>query len=188
MPALSAIPTQRTTLTVLVPSDSALLLAYRLRNREHLAPWEPARGGDYLTMAGVRDSLQQSLADTQAGKALHLAALARDSGEMVAFCALTNIVRGPFQACHLGYSVDQAHEGTGLMAEVLRTAIGHAFSQLGLHRIMANHMPGNSRSAALLRRLGFEREGYARAYLYIDGRWEDMVLNSLVNPGAAPPK
>ena len=32
------------------------------------------------------------------------------------------------------------------------------------------------------RRLGFEREGYARAYLLIAGRWQDMVLNSLVNP------
>jgi ribosomal-protein-alanine N-acetyltransferase len=181
MQRLPTIPTPRTTLTVLAPSDSALLLAYRLRNRAHLAPWEPARGDEYFTMAGVRDSLQQTLGDTQAGKALHLAALAHDSGEMVALCALTNIVRGPFQACHLGYSVDQAHEGTGLMAEVLRGAIDHAFGQLGLHRIMANHMPGNSRSAALLRRLGFEREGHARAYLYIDGRWEDMILNSLIN-------
>jgi ribosomal-protein-alanine N-acetyltransferase len=39
------------------------------------------------------------------------------------------------------------------------------------------------RSAALLARLGFEREGFARAYLHINGTWEDMVLNSLINPG-----
>jgi ribosomal-protein-alanine N-acetyltransferase len=43
-------------------------------------------------------------------------------------------------------------------------------------------MPANTRSAALLQRLGFEREGFARSYLRINGRWEDMVLNSLVNP------
>jgi ribosomal-protein-alanine N-acetyltransferase len=180
MQRLLAIPTPRTTLTVLTPDDSDLLLAYRLRNRQHLAPWEPAHGEEYFTTAGVREYLQQTMADTQLGAALHLAALARDTGTLLAICAMTNVVRGPFQACHLGYSVDQAHEGTGLMAEVLRAAIDHAFGELGLHRIMANYMPSNSRSAALLGRLGFEREGLAHAYLYIDGRWEDMVLNSLV--------
>jgi ribosomal-protein-alanine N-acetyltransferase len=47
---------------------------------------------------------------------------------------------------------------------------------------MANYMPSNVRSASLLSRLGFEREGYARAYLFINGKWEDMVLTSLVAP------
>jgi ribosomal-protein-alanine N-acetyltransferase len=47
---------------------------------------------------------------------------------------------------------------------------------------MANHMPTNTRSDKLLRLLGFEREGYARAYLKISGHWEDMVLNALINP------
>jgi ribosomal-protein-alanine N-acetyltransferase len=36
----------------------------------------------------------------------------------------------------------------------------------------------------LLRALGFEREGVARSYLKIAGKWEDMVLNSLINPRA----
>jgi ribosomal-protein-alanine N-acetyltransferase len=46
---------------------------------------------------------------------------------------------------------------------------------------MANYMPGNERSARLLERLGFEREGYAKAYLNIAGRWQDHVLTALVN-------
>ncbi|MGN7512099.1 hypothetical protein [Aeromonas salmonicida] len=36
-------------------------------------------------------------------------------------------------------------------------------------------------SAALLERLGFEREGYARDYLMINGRWEDHILTALLN-------
>jgi ribosomal-protein-alanine N-acetyltransferase len=56
------------------------------------------------------------------------------------------------------------------------------FGLMGLHRIMANHMPSNLRSAKLLQSLGFEREGVARSYLQIAGQWEDMVLNALVNP------
>ena len=43
-------------------------------------------------------------------------------------------------------------------------------------------MPANVKSERLLRTLGFEREGYARAYLKIAGQWKDMVLNALINP------
>ncbi|TND51068.1 30S ribosomal protein S5 alanine N-acetyltransferase, partial [Aeromonas dhakensis] len=35
---------------------------------------------------------------------------------------------------------------------------------------------------ALLERLGFEREGYAKEYLMINGRWEDHILTSRLNP------
>ena len=45
---------------------------------------------------------------------------------------------------------------------------------------MANYMPHNSRSAALLFRLGFEKEGVARSYLKIAGKWQDHVLTSKI--------
>jgi len=57
-----------------------------------------------------------------------------------------------------------------------------------LHRIQAAHLQENTRSAAVLARLGFEREGLARRYLYIDGAWRDHVINALLNDTLdAPP-
>jgi ribosomal-protein-alanine N-acetyltransferase len=47
---------------------------------------------------------------------------------------------------------------------------------------MANHVPRNERSARLLARLGFEREGYAKRYLQIAGTWEDHVLTAKTRP------
>ena len=44
---------------------------------------------------------------------------------------------------------------------------------------MANDMPHNKRSGDLLARLGFEKEGYAKDYLLIDGEWRDHVLTAL---------
>jgi ribosomal-protein-alanine N-acetyltransferase len=67
------------------------------------------------------------------------------------------------------------------MSEALERAIRYLFDDLLLHRIEANHMPSNTRSAKLLARLGFEREGYARDYLFIDGAFRDHVLTSLTN-------
>tara|TARA_R110002073_G_scaffold232025_2_gene393126 strand:+ start:1176 stop:1436 length:261 start_codon:yes stop_codon:yes gene_type:complete len=81
----------------------------------------------------------------------------------------------------MGYSVDRNFEGQGKMQEIADYTIAYVFTELKLHRIIANHMPANTRSETLLRRLGFEREGYANSYLKIDGEWEDHVLNSLIN-------
>ncbi|HEX4943554.1 MAG TPA: GNAT family N-acetyltransferase [Usitatibacteraceae bacterium] len=102
--------------------------------------------------------------------------------EVIGTCNFTQIVKGPFRACVLGYQVDRRHEGHGLMHEALGATIAYAFGELRLHRIMANYRPENARSGRLLERLGFLREGYAREYLFIDGAWRDHVLTSRTNP------
>ena len=91
-------------------------------------------------------------------------------------------LRGVFQACHLGYQIARDRQGQGLMREALEALNAFAFEAMGLHRIMANYVPGNDRSGRLLERLGFEHEGLARNYLFIAGAWRDHVLTALTNP------
>ena len=117
-----------------------------------------------------------------AGNALCFLLLEPESGEVLARCNYTNIVRGVFQACHLGFSLAESAQDRGLMKKTLQVTNRHCFEQLGLHRIMANHLPRNVRSERLLESLGFEKEGHARAYLKIGGIWEDHTLRSLINP------
>jgi ribosomal-protein-alanine N-acetyltransferase len=59
--------------------------------------------------------------------------------------------------------------------------------RVALHRLQAAHLPENRRSAAVLARLGFEREGVARRYLFIHGEWRDHVVHALVNDTLAAP-
>ena len=73
-------------------------------------------------------------------------------------------------------------QGHGYMLEAVRGAVAYAFGTLGLHRVMADYMPRNRRSAAVLRQAGFVMEGYAREFLRINGRWEDHVLTAITNP------
>jgi ribosomal-protein-alanine N-acetyltransferase len=81
----------------------------------------------------------------------------------------------------LGYGLDREAVGNGLMEEALRAVIELGFDELNLHRLMANYMPTNTRSARLLRKLGFVVEGHARDYLRLAGAWQDHVLTALTN-------
>ncbi|WP_027328742.1 GNAT family N-acetyltransferase [Marinimicrobium agarilyticum] len=160
--------------------DAERLKSYFSENRDHFQQWEPARDPDYYS----QEEITQKLADCEqqhvTGSAAHFIGLI--NGEVVSHCSLTNIIYGPLQGCFMGYGVSKKHEGTGVMTEVCLEAINYAFKNLGLNRIMANHMPRNTRSARLLKKLGFTEEGLAKKYLRINGKWEDHVLTSKLNP------
>ena len=110
------------------------------------------------------------------GSAFYFALLDPEEKEIIGVANFSNVVRGSFHACYLGYSIGEKWQGQGLMFEALTSAIRYMQRTQHIHRIMANYMPHNQRSGALLARLGFEKEGYAKDYLLIDGQWRDHVL------------
>ncbi|MDO8273449.1 MAG: GNAT family N-acetyltransferase [Gammaproteobacteria bacterium] len=165
----------------LVTGDDAVRLAeYYSSNAHHFSRWEPIRESGYHSAEALQTRLADFEDEHRSCKAAHFIGL--DDGSVIAHCSLTNIVYGAFRACHMGYGVSKAYEGTGAMTSLCKAAISHAFSRLELNRVMANYMPCNERSGKLLAKLGFSEEGLAKRYLKINGRWEDHVLTSLVNP------
>ena len=94
-------------------------------------------------------------------------------GQLAGWVSVSNIVRRAFQSAHLGYGAFSSHAGRGLMIQGLGAVIDVAFQEMGLHRLEANIQPTNEGSLALVRRLGFEREGYSRRYLMVDSEWRD---------------
>lgn len=149
----------------------------------HLDRWSPPPAPGFFEAKYWRERLERAEVEWESGISARfvLQLPGPESGPIIGTCNYTNIVRGAFQACHLGYQIARDHEGRGLMREALEALNAFAFDEMGLHRIMANYIPTNERSGQLLARLGFEREGYAKNYLYIAGQWQDHVLTALVN-------
>jgi ribosomal-protein-alanine N-acetyltransferase len=149
----------------------------------HLERWSPRVGPGYFTESFWIDRLERAELEWRARAAARfvLHSLDDPDGPILGTCNYSNIVRGPFCACNLGYQIARSHEGRGLMAEAVARLNAFAFEEIGMHRIMANYIPENHRSGQLLERLGFVREGIARNYLFIDGAWRDHVLTALTN-------
>jgi ribosomal-protein-alanine N-acetyltransferase len=94
-------------------------------------------------------------------------------GGLVGYVNINNIVRAALRSGYLGYAAFRSHAGRGLMTAGLSAVVTDAFGSLGLHRLEANIQPDNAPSLNLVRRLGFQREGFSPRYLLIDGQWRD---------------
>ncbi|MRI34030.1 30S ribosomal protein S5 alanine N-acetyltransferase [Endozoicomonas sp. OPT23] len=174
--------TERVQLEILGSEDADLMLDYFLDNRSHLSQWEPIRESDFYTLKHWQWQNSENLEQVSKGTGYRFAILDHDRSEVMGVCNFTGLSRGAFQACFLGYSMAERFQNMGYMTEALEAGIEFMFAELKLHRIMANYIPDNVRSAAVLKKLGFEEEGRARSYLKINGHWQDHILTSKINP------
>jgi ribosomal-protein-alanine N-acetyltransferase len=80
----------------------------------------------------------------------------------------------------IGYELHPDYWGQGYMREALDAILDFGFSELGLNRIEALVMVENSRSAKLLRALGFQEEGILRQHDFFKDQFHDMRLFALL--------
>lgn len=168
------------------PTDGKLISDYFIANREHLKAWEPKRDEAFFTESGWTQRLIKLSELHKMGLGYYLLVLDATSSEMLGTISFSNLSRFPFHACNVGYSLAQTAQGRGAMTRGLKLAVNYMFTIQNMHRIMASYMPRNARSEAVLQRVGFEKEGFAKDYLLINGKWEDHNLTSLVNPNWKP--
>ncbi|MFJ2619744.1 GNAT family N-acetyltransferase [Glutamicibacter sp. NPDC087344] len=156
-----------------LPDLQELTAAY-VRNRTHLAPWEPERPEEFFTDSGQHKILQGQLEGLAAGTTYPAALF--EGHRLIGRFTLTGIIRGPFQSASLGYWVDKSVAGKGLATLAVRAICDIAGSELGLHRIEASTLRHNHASQKVLNKCGFEQIGMAPHYLQIAGHWQDHNL------------
>ena len=182
-PTLPRVETPRLVIRVPTAADAEEIARYYHDNRPHLEPFQPAWVRSLELPEHWRLAAAEFGQRFAAGEEARFHFFDRADGKSVLGTAtLGAITRGAAQSAVLGYGVAARAQGTGIAFEGVGAVVEFGFGELNLHRITANYMPHNRRSGALLRRLGFMVEGYARDYLRIAGRWEDHIMTGRVNP------
>ena len=162
------------TLRELRPGDAEALAAAYLRNRAHLAAWEPERPEEFFTTEWHETEVAAQLASAARGESSPM--VLSDEGAIVGRFTLSGIVRGPFESANLGYWVDAGRNGRGIASAAVAAIADVALEELGLHRIQAATLSHNAASRRVLERNGFRHIGFAPTYLKIAGRWQDHEL------------
>lgn len=174
---MSTLIARRVVLRPLLEADFAAWREVRRRNAAWLLPWEPSR------LPGLPDVVEDPSAfasrcaarhrERQLGTGYGFGMFA--DGRFVGEINVSNVARGPFQNCYIGYWVDESCAGHGLVPEGLVAVLRFCFEDLHLHRCQIAIVPRNEASIRVVEKLGIRAEGIAERYLEINGAWEDHV-------------
>ncbi|MDH2427181.1 GNAT family protein [Sphaerisporangium sp. TRM90804] len=165
--------TARLTLRRFRPEDAAAVAAYRSDPEvARYQPWDPSMsaeqsrllvavlaGGDPLAPGWFQYAIERE------------GVLLGDVG--------VNTHDNRMQA-EIGYTLAPAHQGHGYATEAVSRVVAHLFEDRGLHRLSAECDARNLRSARLLERVGFRREGLRRHHTWMKGEWTDDLLYGLL--------
>lgn len=151
--------------------DARALTEAFQRNRAHLAPWEPVRPERFYTVQGQQEVITRQRTELGLGTSLPMV-LAKE-GTILGLVTISSVVRGAFQNAHLGYWIDHAAQGAGLMTAAVGAAVNIAKQDLGLHRLEAATLVHNTASQRVLEKNRFASYGVAPTDLRIAGQWQD---------------
>ena len=163
-----------------VMSDYEAWSQLRAISREFLVPWEPTWPQDDLMRASFRRRLRRYTRDIKEDLAYPFFVFRNSDSALVGGCTVSNVRRGVTQSASLGYWIGEPYKQMGLMSTAVAAIIPYLFDGMGLHRVEAACLPENLASQRLLAKVGFQKEGYARSYLKINGAWRDHHLYAIV--------
>jgi ribosomal-protein-alanine N-acetyltransferase len=157
--------------------DASAWSRIRIRDQDHLQPWEPTGLGPWdarhhvTSWPGLWSTLRS---EARKGRMIPLA-IELDG----AFCGqltIGSIAHGALRSAWIGYWVAKDVGGRGVATAALALGLDHCFGPVGLHRVEATVRPENLASQAVLRNVGFREEGLLQRYLDVDGAWRDHLL------------
>jgi [ribosomal protein S5]-alanine N-acetyltransferase len=163
-------------------SDYAEWRELRAASRAFLQPWEPTWPADDLSRAAYRRRLLAYARDREAGVAYPFFVFRASDEALTGGITLSNVRRGVAQMGSIGYWCGRPFTRQGFTLGAVRALSEFSFRTLALHRLEAACIPENAPSRRLLAKAGFVEEGFAKAYLKINGVWRDHVLFGLVSP------
>ena len=171
--AFTALTSARLVLRRFQPEDLDAFVAYRsdpkvARYQNWEAPYPPNQARRLL------DELQAIHPDTP-GEWFQFAAALRRTDRLIGDCAAHIRADDPRQA-EIGFTLAPEYQGYGYATEAVHRLLHYLLIERGKHRVSATCDDRNTRSAAVLERVGMRREGHLLESTWSKGEWTSDLL------------
>jgi RimJ/RimL family protein N-acetyltransferase len=186
--AFTTLTTERLVVRRFRPQDLDAFVAYRsdpriARYQSWDAPYPVHQARRFL------QELQDSHPDTP-GEWFQFAVTLRDMNRLIGDCAAHVRADDPRQA-EIGFAFAAEHQGHGYATEAVRRLLHYLLIERDKHRVTASCDDRNTRSAAVLERVGMRREGHLLESTWSKGEWTNDLLYAVLrrewDPGALAP-
>ena len=103
----------------------------------------------------------------------------RENNEIIGLIALKDI---DYLNCktEIGYWLTKDHEGKGIITRSCEALLDICFKEMGMNRVQIKAATGNAKSLLVSERLGLKFEGIERAGEYLNGRFADLMVFSIL--------
>jgi len=168
-------------LTPFTRRDLDEITLIRNRNVSWLSPWDATSPTAAEHAIGALDRVRRMTDAARRGTSLPWVLRWDEARKapIIGQCTVSNITYGSVQSCTVGYWIDKAYAGRGLMPLAVALAADYAMRTLSLHRVEICIRPENTASLRVVQKLGFRYEGRRPRYIHIAGAWRDHEVFAL---------
>ncbi len=159
-------------LRLLTPGDAEAAFAATERNRAYLRQWLPWVDRTHSAF-DIREFIARVTEQYEANLGPNFGIWLQD--QFVGSVG-SHPIDWNNRHCSIGYWIDAACQGRGIMTRCCANLLDYLFDDAGLHRITIQCGTGNHKSCAIPQRLGFTREGVMREAEWVNDRWVDLVV------------
>lgn len=171
------IVSERLTIRCYEPQDLIALNDKSNRNREHLLPWLQWAIDAPFSIDSSIDTLRRLRANYDTDKDYTLGIFDLHSGELLGGTGLHMISKREY---HIGYWIDLAHRGKGIITEAVKALTQVGLLYLHLDFVQIHHASKNSSSGNIPKKLGFHLDATLRDRIVIDEtNIQDRVIWSM---------
>lgn len=166
---------------ILSAGDAPEILGFYTENRDFFEKYEPDKPSNFYTEEYQTTVAKLEFENFLRGRSARFFIFRKSQpGIIIGSVSFSNIVRGSFLCGTIGYKIHKNHLGLGYATEAVCFLSDILLSEGGLHRIEAYIHPENKASIALAEKCGFIKEGIAREYVLLSGKWVDHLRYALI--------
>jgi RimJ/RimL family protein N-acetyltransferase len=169
--------TERLILRGIRLSDAKSMLKYRSDPQIYeFQYWKPKKIEDVEEFICTRISKEPDIPNTW----YQLGIFIKGYDELVGDIGIYFLEADSLQA-EIGYTLSAEYQGSGYAAEAVTGVIDYLFNILNKHRVIASVDPRNTKSIALLERIGMRKEAHFKKSIWFNEEWADDVVYAILD-------